>query len=163
MNAVSEWWHSKTPREQGILAWGSLIVILIVLYTLAWLPLSRERTRLEAAIPAQRAEVAELKSLADAVTQARTTQQPAAAIIAANDLSARLTAAAQTRAISPKPAEVRLIDTTRATLQLREAHASRALLWLSALPQETGWRVETAEISHTAPGVVEVTATVVIR
>ena len=163
MNAVSEWWHSKPPREQGILAWGCLIVILIVLYALAWLPLSRERARLEAAVPAQRAQVAELKSLADAVTQARTTQQPVVATIAANDLSARLTAAAQSRAISPKPAEIRLIDTTRATLQLREANASRALLWLNALPQETGWRVETADISNTATGLVEVTATLVSR
>ena len=160
--ALALWWQRKTPREQRVLAWGALLLAMLLLYALAWLPLARERARLHAALPTLRGETAQLQRLSAALQGARTTllPTPSATSVAAVELPARIAAAIQNAALSTKPPDVKIDSPQRATLTVREAQAARTLTWAASLPQTLGWRVVSMEsVVHPAlPGVIDIVA-----
>ncbi|CAG9174342.1 hypothetical protein LMG23992_02712 [Cupriavidus laharis] len=57
-------WSARNPREQAILAAGAAVLGLVLVYTVLWEPAADGRARLSRSLPAMRANLAEMESLA---------------------------------------------------------------------------------------------------
>ena len=57
-------WNARNPREQAILGGGAVVLVLVFGYLLLWEPASIERARLTRNLPALRADLAEMETLA---------------------------------------------------------------------------------------------------
>ncbi len=57
-------WSARNPREQAILAAGAAVLGLVLVYTVLWQPAADGRARLSRSLPAMRAELAEMETLA---------------------------------------------------------------------------------------------------
>ncbi len=57
-------WEARNPREQAILGGGSLILLLVVGYTVLWEPAATGRVALAKTLPGLRASLAEMETLA---------------------------------------------------------------------------------------------------
>jgi len=57
-------WSARNPREQAILAGGAAVLGLVLIYTVLWEPAADGRARLSRSLPALRAELAEMQTLA---------------------------------------------------------------------------------------------------
>ncbi|WP_227458797.1 type II secretion system protein M [Cupriavidus pauculus] len=60
----SAFWSARNPREQAILGGGTLILVLVFGYLVLWEPAASGRDRLMRNLPAQRADLAEMETLA---------------------------------------------------------------------------------------------------
>lgn len=79
-DTLIQYWRSRAPRERLVLAGGSALLVLALLYAYVWLPMQREVAQLRQALPQLREqarqveqdaeEVARLKKL-PAVSQAK--------------------------------------------------------------------------------------------
>jgi len=57
-------WEARNPREQAILGGGSLVLVLVIGYTLLWEPASSGRVAMAKSLSALRADLAEMETLA---------------------------------------------------------------------------------------------------
>lgn len=57
-------WSARDPREQAILAGGATVLGLVLIYSVLWEPAADGRARLSRSLPAMRAELAEMETLA---------------------------------------------------------------------------------------------------
>ncbi len=74
-DSLVQFWRSRAPRERLILAGGSALLALALLYAYAWLPIQRELAQLRQALPQLRLQARQLAQ--DANEAARLQQQPA--------------------------------------------------------------------------------------
>ncbi|HEY1325504.1 MAG TPA: type II secretion system protein GspM [Casimicrobiaceae bacterium] len=57
-------WDRASPRERQMLRWGALVVVLAVLYAVAWQPITRDIARMREALARDRATLALLQGYA---------------------------------------------------------------------------------------------------
>lgn len=57
-------WNARNPREQAILGGGAVVLVLVFGYLVLWEPAATGRDRLMRNLPAQRADLAEMETLA---------------------------------------------------------------------------------------------------
>lgn len=57
-------WNARNPREQAILGGGTVVLVLVFGYLVLWEPAATGRDRLIRNLPAQRADLAEMETLA---------------------------------------------------------------------------------------------------
>lgn len=57
-------WEARNPREQAILGGGALVLLLVIGYTLLWEPAASGRVALAKRLPALRADLVEMETLA---------------------------------------------------------------------------------------------------
>ncbi|WER45814.1 type II secretion system protein M [Cupriavidus sp. WKF15] len=57
-------WSARNPREQAILAGGAAVLGLVLIYSVLWEPAADGRARLSRSLPAMRADLAEMETLA---------------------------------------------------------------------------------------------------
>ena len=62
--SVTSAWDGASPRERLLLRWGALIVMLAVLYAIAWQPLARDIARTRESLGRDRATLATLQRYA---------------------------------------------------------------------------------------------------
>jgi general secretion pathway protein M len=74
--SVTDAWDRASPRERLLLAWGSLVVVLAVLYAVAWQPLTRDIARTHEMLARDRATLAVLQGYTQPQRSAGTTQAP---------------------------------------------------------------------------------------
>jgi len=65
MTSWSRAFDRASPRERVLLRWGALVVVLGVLYAIAWQPLTRDIERTRETLARDRATLATLRSYAD--------------------------------------------------------------------------------------------------
>ena len=75
MMPFSRAFDRASPRERALLQWGALVVVLGVLYAIAWQPLTRDIERTRETLARERATLATLRSYAD--VRASGTVEPA--------------------------------------------------------------------------------------
>jgi general secretion pathway protein M len=68
-------WRSRAPRERLVLAGGSALLLLALLYAYVWLPMQRDVAHLRQALPELREQARQLER--DAQEVARLKKQPA--------------------------------------------------------------------------------------
>ena len=64
MDAIKQFWLERAPRERLILGAGGIVLIAVLLYLMLIEPAWSGIGRLERSLPQQRAQAAELESLA---------------------------------------------------------------------------------------------------
>jgi general secretion pathway protein M len=62
VTALAEAWAARTHRERVSLVVGTVLVLVILVYSLVWVPLQRERARLRVELPRLQADVAFMQS-----------------------------------------------------------------------------------------------------
>ena len=51
LNTWSGFWEARTPREKGLLTWGSAVLAVVIIWSVLWAPAQEGRTRLSESIP----------------------------------------------------------------------------------------------------------------
>jgi len=69
-------WDRASPRERALLRWTSVVVVLAVLYALAWSPLMEDVARTREALARDSATLATLRSYAEAPAPTRAADAP---------------------------------------------------------------------------------------
>lgn len=142
MSAWREAWGRRSPGERTAIAWGGGLLVVVVLATLAWLPLERARTRLANELPALRASVAALERDAQEVQRLRA--MPPVAAAAAAPLSALATGT------TLQGATVTVLDARRVRVSGADVGFTALLDWLRGAQASHGLRVEAAKIDALA-------------
>ncbi|WP_019451647.1 type II secretion system protein M [Cupriavidus sp. BIS7] len=148
-------WNARNPREQAILGGGAVVLVLVFGYLLLWEPASIERTRLARNLPALRADLAEMETLA----------QEARGLSANRGPSLRgdaLTQALQDSLGQHGLKATRLMATAdnAVQLQLDKAPFGSVAGWLQDVRLQQRLKVTDARISYVgATALVNVTAT----
>lgn len=75
-DALIQFWRSRAPRERLILAGGTALLALALLYAYAWLPIQRELAQLRQTLPQLRLQARQLAQDADEVARLHTQPSP---------------------------------------------------------------------------------------
>ena len=142
MSIITTAWQARPPRERAVLATGAVIAAMLLIATLAWIPLERARARHAAELPRLRASVVALERDAAEVRRLRAIAPLAVASAAATATPRELPGAQLTM---PDEKHVRLRGDDVAFTALLE--------WLASAQAANGLRVESARIEAlAAPG-----------
>ena len=65
---MKDWFADRSPREQMLFAGGSGILLIVLLWLLAWEPVSQERIEYEARVAREQVILLDLQQLASDAT-----------------------------------------------------------------------------------------------
>lgn len=148
-------WSARNPREQAILGGGAVILILVFGYLVLWEPAATGRARLIRNLPAQRADLAEMETLAQ---EARGLQASPAPSLRGD----ALTQALQDSLAQHGLKATRLASTgdNAVQVQIDKAAFGAVAGWLQDVRLQQRLKVADARISYVgATALVNVTAT----
>ena len=111
-------WDRASPRERVLVRWMTVVVILAVLYAIAWQPLRMDIARTRDALDRERAAYAALRTYAEPLTAQAASSAPSAEPLAA-----------VTRALD--------VRNLRASASQLEAREGRVMLLLGAVRFDT--------------------------
>jgi type II secretory pathway component PulM len=151
-------WHSRNPREQKILASGTLLLVLALLYAYVWLPMNQQRERLRQQVPVMAGQLAQMKAQAREIGElsasAATAQRGAVA-----DL---LNQSAAPAGVKGELTQVTSLAPDRAQVTLNSIAFDKWLGWVKILQTQYALRIESAQIAAASePGMVRVQAVLV--
>lgn len=139
MNALRDLWDRRSPGERRVLAWGMALLVLALAAALAWLPLERNRARLQGEIPALRASVATLERDAQEVQRLRA--MPPVTRQAAGPLASLATDGGGLAG-----ATITVLDAKRVRVVGNDVGFGALLEWLRNAQASQGMQVDTARI-----------------
>lgn len=64
-DAWAGFWSARTEREKTLLTWGSVLVGILIAYSMLWSPAQAGRAELREALPAMQGQLAEMTAQAD--------------------------------------------------------------------------------------------------
>ncbi len=139
-------WTARSPRERAVLAAIGALAVALLLFSLVWLPLERNRTRIAVQLPQLRASVAEMRAQAAEVTALR-----ASPAREAGSTPALATLVASGALVQGLPgARLAALDGKRLKLALDDASWTSLVEWLSAAQSLHGLTVEEATVEALA-------------
>ena len=145
-------WSGLADRERRVVGGGAVALALILVYLVAWTPVTRLHHKREVALKESRALAVQLERLAGEV-QAR---RGGAAPIATNQ--SLLSLVDQTRKASPltkPPSRLEPDGDSTVRIWMEDVPFDALVRWLADLQQKYGVRVDTADIERqSAPGLV---------
>lgn len=155
-DTVLAYWKSRNPREQLILASVAALMLLVILYAYAWMPIAEERAQLRKNLPASKAAAAQFNSQAD---EAERLAGQAAAHTNVNVMSV-IESSAKTRNLRDKFSAVSAVDNNHVRVVAGSVAFDDWLAWSKDL-QAQGIRIDSAQINSAAEGagLVKLTAT----
>jgi type II secretory pathway component PulM len=144
--SLGDLWYARPARERSAIGAGAVVVAIMLVVALAWLPLERTRSRLNAELPALRASVdqlardgAEAKRLKAMVPSIPRNPAPLAPLIAANDWARELPGV-----------QLTVHDEKHVKLTAPDVGFTALLDWLVTAQAAHGLRVESARIDALA-------------
>ena len=138
MSAWRDTWEQRPAGERRAIAWGAVLLAVVMVVALVWLPLERMRTRLAQEVPALRASVASLER--DAQEAQRLRALPPVQRNAATPLAALAANSAL------QGANVTVLDPQRVRLTANDVGFASLLEWLRATQAGHGLRVESGRV-----------------
>ncbi|HEX4331570.1 MAG TPA: type II secretion system protein GspM [Usitatibacter sp.] len=139
-------WYARPERERSAIAAGAVVVAIMLVVALAWLPLERTRSRLNAELPVLRASVDELQRDASEAKRLKAmaptipaNPAPLAPLIAANDWARELPGV-----------QLSIPDEKHVRLTAADVGFTALLDWLVTAQAAHGLRVESARIESLA-------------
>ncbi len=148
-------WNARDPREQTILGGGALVLVLIIGYLVLWEPASVGRDRLMRNLPAQRADLAEMETLAQ---EARSLQASPAPSLRGDALTQALQDSLGQHGL--KATRLAPTGDNAVQVQLDKAAFGAVAGWLQDVRAQQRLKVADARISYVgATALVNVTAT----
>jgi len=140
--SLADLWHARPERERSAITAGLVVVAIMLVVALAWLPLERTRTRLNAELPALRASVeqlgldaAEAKRLKAMAPTIPVNPSPLAPLIAANAWARELPGV-----------QLSVPDEKHVKIAANDVGFTALLDWLVTAQAAHGLRVESARI-----------------
>ncbi|WP_404992042.1 type II secretion system protein M [Cupriavidus pauculus] len=151
----SAFWSARNPREQAILGGGTLILVLVFGYLVLWEPAASGRARLMRNLPAQRADLAEMETLAQ---EARGLQANPAPALRGEALTQALQDSLGQHGL--KATRLAATGDNAIQVQLDKAAFGAVAGWLQDVRAQQRLKVTDARISYVgATALVNVTAT----
>lgn len=148
-----EIWRQRSAGERRTLGVGAGAIALLLFIAFAWIPLERQRARLEGELPRLRAAVATLERDADEVRRLRA--MPAAS----HEDAAPLSALAASAGV-PAGTRLTVLDARRVKLSGDDTAFTALIEWLARAAPAQGLRVESARLEALAsPGRVRADVT----
>jgi general secretion pathway protein M len=148
MNAIVQAWNARSRVERRTLALAAGVLAIILVFTLAWLPLERARTRLAAEAPRLRASIDALQRDADEVKRLRAL--PAAGTAGATPAPLATLA---TNGGGLTGSQMVVLDEKRVRLSGADVSFAALLEWLRNAQATHGMRVDSARLDALpAPG-----------
>lgn len=137
-------WRNLQPRERVIVAAGSIIALVLVCYTLVWMPVQRDLSGLRASVPKARAQLALMHVQARHVARLRTS---ASSTGSTGNLLTRLERSALERGLRQNITRMEPDGNNAVRLSLDAVNFNALLSWLTDLRRQSGVRAETATIT----------------
>lgn len=132
------WWQAQSARDRRVLAFGAIVIAVLLVWALLWLPLSRERSQLRTRVERQRADLAwmrqaqgQAKGLQAQGTQGAVLRQ-GKSLLALADVTAR----AANLGAALKRVEPTSADSVRVTFEIADFDALAN--WMDALMRDYG-------------------------
>jgi general secretion pathway protein M len=146
-------WEARSEQERKLLAFGSVVVALALVWATLIAPAIEGRAQLQKSLPQLRQQAAQLQALA-AQAASLSGQAP---VLASRMSSAGLTASLAARSLTARSLGV---TGEYAKLELRGVSFGALMEWLAALQQESRIAVDDASIvAQATPGLVDATLT----
>lgn len=152
IESLVRWWGSLTPRDRRVLAIGTGVVAVALLYLLAFEPAYQGRARLEKELPALRGQLAQMDALSGEVRRlaGQATQGADSPQQLRTQLEASIAAAGLKGSLSQLTLSGELID-----LRFKGVPFAAWLSWFDTALRETRLRaVDIAIERDGAPGTV---------
>lgn len=145
-------WRGLAARERVVLGLGGAIALLLLLYGLAWAPLSSDLARLRAAVPEAQQQLAWMRAQAPRVRELRAQaprEVPGGGLLSYIEQSAREHAVREHfRRVDPE-------GTNAVRLAIDEVEFDSLIRWLASLETRGGVRIDSASLEPlSSPGLV---------
>jgi type II secretory pathway component PulM len=147
VSAFLDSWRARPEGERRLLGAGATVAILILIATLLWLPMERERRRLASDIPKLTAALATMERQADEVKRVRSL--PATTPATAAPLASLVSSGVLTRTIPGSQATI--ADDKRVRIVAADAPYGALLESIASAQSTHGLRVESARIEALGP------------
>lgn len=149
---VVQFWQQRTHSERRTLLSASTLLVVALLYTFIWQPVTQARQHLQTSLPQLRAAAAQMQRAAIEVTRLRTLPQKEFN----SDLNRTLEYVALHSPIGV-PTAVSTLDSGRIRVTFNAVAFDYWIDWVKTLQSEQGIRVESATIfALTEPGMVKI-------
>ncbi len=146
-------WRTLEPRERLVITAGSIIAVAMLVYTLLWMPLQRDLTRLRVSVPKERSQLAQMQVQARQVARLRT---GVGATAPSDNLLTTLERSAVERGLRRNITRMEPDGSAAVRLALDDVSFNTLLQWLADLQRQAGVRTENATITaQSAPGIVD--------
>jgi len=146
--AARDLWSQFGPRERWLAGVGAGIVAMVALYTLTWIPMQRDLSRLRAAAPQAQQQLAWMRAQAPLAREFRGRSAPSGM-----SLTSSIEQTTSTQGL--KPASIELDGTHGARVKLDAVPFNAVIRWLADLQKNHGLLVDDAQIdAHATAGLV---------
>ncbi|SDD18077.1 type II secretion system protein M (GspM) [Cupriavidus sp. YR651] len=148
-------WNARNPREQAILGGGAVVLALVIGYLVLWEPAADGRARLARNLPALRADLAEMETLAQ---EARSLSASPAPSLRGDALTQALQDSLGLHGL--KATRLAPTGDNAVQVQIDKAAFGSVAAWLQDVRQQQRLKVVDARIAYVgATALVNVTAT----
>ena len=156
---MKEWWSGLNPREQRMVLFGGIALILMVLYFGVWEPIRAQKENLEKAVMEQRAVRDWMQQAAVEVNalRGRSKGRPGAGGSSDRSLLAVVDQTAKRGKLGPALRRVEPEGASAVRVWLDQASFDDTMRWLTGLQRNYGIFVSTISVDRQdTPGVVNV-------
>ena len=136
-------WRRLAPRERGVIAAGTVLVVAVALYLFVLGPFHRSLVRLRVEVPQERTQLAVMREQAALVERLR---RGSSGRSPATKLSALAEQAAEPHGLRGMITRAEAEGGNGLRIALQGAPFNAMVAWLADLQQRSGLRVETAAI-----------------
>lgn len=134
-------WRGLQPRERLVLATGSVVLALMLVFVLVWLPLQRDISQLRLSIPKEQSQLALMRVQATLVKRLRAAGSTRKTT---GNLLATLEQSATSHGLRPHISRMEPEGANGVRLSLDGVNFNTLLGWLDELQRQGGMRVENA-------------------
>ena len=152
LNPLREQWSKLAPSERRLAMIGGVLLGIALLYTLLWLPVQKELTRLRVSVPEERAQLQRMRAQAASIKplRARSGAKPAP-----GTLLSVIEQSASARGLRGFVRRMEADGGSGVQLTLDAVPFNSLLSWLADLQDSHSLLVESTSLdAHTAPGTV---------
>ena len=155
-------WQARNARERALLTIGSSFLMLVLLYGMAWLPISEGRKKLSTSLPQLRAEAAQMRTNLQEITALQGNgPRPPGTGAASGDARQAVESGLQAAGLRDKVSAVDRVDKQRVRLTLNGVAFDGFLGFLESMQSQQRLRVEILQIQAAESGRVKGSVTLV--
>jgi len=148
--AVKDLWAQLGPRERWLAGTGAGVVLLVMVYTLLWIPMQRDLVRLRTAAPKAQQQLTWMRAQAPLAREFRGRSAPSSA-----NLSTTVEQSASAQGL--KATSVELDGTHGVRVKFDGVPFNTVIAWLAEIQKNHGLLVDNAQFdAQTTPGLVNV-------